>query len=110
MEYLFVELEPFTQRIVKLGLESELADVQAQLRQNPRAGVVEPGTCGLRKLRMKDPGRGQGKRFGARIHYAFIPRDKMILLLSVYRKDEQAMLMPEQKRMLCRWLRAWGAE
>jgi hypothetical protein len=110
MELLFVEAGMFTRQIVKLGLEEELADLQWLLRQNPRAGVVEPGTCGMRKVRIGDPWRGQGKRFGARVHYAFSPREESIYLMGVFRKNEQATLSPEQKKALCRRLRAWGAE
>jgi hypothetical protein len=57
MEWIFVEAGEFTRRIVKYGLDGELAGLQAELRRNPRAGVVEPGTCGLRKLRMSDSTR-----------------------------------------------------
>jgi hypothetical protein len=60
MEYLFVEAALFTQAIVKLGLEEELGQLQLELRRNPRAGVLDPGTCGLRKVRIRDSARGQG--------------------------------------------------
>jgi hypothetical protein len=110
MECMFVEMQPFTHKVVKLGWDDELARVQAELRRNPRAGAIEPGTCGLRKLRIRDPARGQGKRFGARIYYVFVPLEEAIYLMSVYRKDEQAALTPEQKHELCRRLRTWGAE
>lgn len=110
MECFFVEMEPFTHKLVKLGLEDELVRVQTELRRNPRAGVVEPGTCGLRKLRVRDSARAQGKRFGARIYYVYVPLERVILLMSIYRKDEQLALTPGQKRELCRRLRDWGAE
>ena len=59
---------------------------------------------------MKDSERSQGKRFGARIHYVFVPREEAIYLMSVHRKDAQPALTPEQKRELCRRLRTWGAD
>jgi hypothetical protein len=110
MEWMFVEAPEFTRRIVKLRLDDELPALQAELLANPRAGAVERGTCGLRKIRMRDPGREQGKRFGARVHYVFVPRDEAIYLMSVYPKNEQSLLTPAQKKMICRKLASWGAE
>ena len=105
-----MESPEFTRRLIKLGLEEGMADLQAELRRNPRAGDVEPGTCGLRKVRMRDARRQQGKRFGARVHYVFVPREQAIYLMSVYQKNEQAMLTPAEKKALCRKLLSWGAE
>jgi hypothetical protein len=110
MKYFFVESAEFTRKVVKLGLESELADLQAVLLENPRAGVLEVGTCGLRKIRVSDSARWQGKRFGARIHYAFVPLEQAIYFLSAYRKNEHEALTAEEKRRLCKILRTWGAE
>lgn len=110
MKYMFVEAREFTRTMVKLGLESELPGLQSALLQNPRAGVLEPGTCGLRKIRIGDAGRSQGKRFGARVHYAFVPRDQAIYFINAYRKSDQQGLTPAEKKALCTILRAWGAE
>jgi hypothetical protein len=110
MEWMFVEAPEFTRRIVKLMLDDELPTLQAELLANPRAGDVERGTCGLRKIRIRDPGRGQGKRFGARVHYVFVPREQAIYLMSVYPKGEQAALTQSEKKMLCRKLSSWEAE
>ena len=54
----FVETHVFTKRIVRLGLELPLRELQMELMANPTAGDVDPGTGGLRKVRMPDPGRG----------------------------------------------------
>lgn len=51
MELFFVELRPFTRKIVQLDLEDDLRALQDQLREKPTAGVLDPGTCGLRKIR-----------------------------------------------------------
>lgn len=106
----FLESDEFTRRIVKLGLEDELSELQIELKANPRAGVLDPGTCGVRKMRMGDAARGQGKRFGARVHYAYSPRRQTIYLMNVYSKGEQETLSAVQKKELCKRLRAWGAE
>lgn len=105
MECLFVEMSPFTKKVVALGLEADLAKLQNCLRENPRAGDVEPGTCGLRKIRMTDSPHGRGKRGGARVHYFYHPSRQIIYLMWVYTKAEQGTLAPDQKRELCRWVR-----
>jgi hypothetical protein len=61
----FIETTVFTRRVTALGLEDSLQLLQLELLADPEAGDVEPGTGGLRKIRMRDPGRGKGKRGGA---------------------------------------------
>lgn len=57
----FVETSVFTKRIAALGLEESLRGLQLELLDNPDAGDVEPGTAGLRKMRLGDPSRGKGE-------------------------------------------------
>ncbi|MGH7576080.1 MAG: hypothetical protein ACREM1_13260 [Longimicrobiales bacterium] len=57
-----------------LGLEGALRDLQLTLLDRPEAGDLDPGTGGLRKVRMRDPARGKGKRGGARAHYLWLSR------------------------------------
>lgn len=64
------------------------------------AGDLDPGTGGLRKVRMADPTRGKGKRGGARVHYLWLPNRDMIYLLFAYSKDEDSTLSEQQKRAL----------
>jgi hypothetical protein len=66
---IFVETGVFTKRVARLGLEEALRELQKELLQNPLGGDLDPGTGGLRKVRIPDPGRGKGKRGGARVHY-----------------------------------------
>lgn len=54
---------------------------------------------------MRDRSRGQGKRFGARVHYLYLPHRETIYFLSVYAKDEQDALTPDQKKRLCAVIR-----
>lgn len=100
MEFQFVESVVFTRRIARMGLESELRELQLELLENPKAGDLDPGTGGLRKVRMPDFGRGKGKRGGARVHYLFLPHRNMICLAFVYGKDESDSLTAEQKKAL----------
>jgi hypothetical protein len=97
---IFVETVVFTKRILALGLEESLRGLQLQLLDNPEAGDVEPGTAGLRKVRLADPTRGKGKRGGARVHYLWLPHRSRIYLMFVYGKNEASTLTPHQKKKL----------
>src|SRR5438046_5733479 len=94
----FVETSVFTKRLARLGLEDALRGLQLELLENPTAGDLDPGTGGLRKVRMADPTRGKGKRGGARVHYLWLPHRERIYLLFAYSKDEDDTLSEQQKR------------
>ncbi len=96
----FVESAVFTRRIVDLGLEAGVRQLQAELSRNPLAGALDPGTGGLRKIRMADPARRVGKRGSARVHYLYLVRHAVIYLLFVYDKRESLTLTPGQKTIL----------
>ncbi len=110
MKYVFVESTEFTRRIVRMKLEKELRALQTELSAEPRKGRLDPGACGLRKVRMQDAGRGQGKSFGARVHYLFLPHRYTLYLVNVYGKDEQDALSPQQKKELCDRIRSLKAQ
>ena len=59
---------------------------------------------------MQDAGRGQGKSFGARVHYLFLPHRHTLYLVNVYGKDEQDALSPQQKKELCDRIRPLKAQ
>lgn len=94
----FVETAVFTRRLQRLGLEGDLRGIQEALLANPDAGVLDPGTGGLRKLRVG--ARGKGTSGGARIHYLWLPGPGVVYLVFIYRKDEMATLTPKQKEQL----------
>jgi hypothetical protein len=96
----FVETSVFTRRIVSLGLEEPLRELQLLLASHPETGALDPGTGGLRKVRIGDPGRGKGKRGGARVHYLWIPAASLIYLIYVHSKDEADSLTQDQKKQL----------
>src|SRR5712692_10392584 len=85
---------------MRLGLEDALRGLQLELLENPTAGDLDPGTGGLRKVRMADPTRGKGKRGGARVHYLWLPHRDVIYLLFACSKDEDATLSEQQKKAL----------
>jgi hypothetical protein len=96
----FIETNVFTRRVQALGLEGMLHRLQTELLANPEAGDVEPGTGGLRKIRLADPSRGEGKRGGARVHYLWLRHKGRIYLIYVYGKNETTKLTAVQKRQL----------
>lgn len=96
----FIETAVFTDRIHRFALENALRDLQLTLVANPAAGDLDPGTGGLRKVRMGDPHRGKGKRSGARVHYLHVPERERVYLVFVYTKDQDDTLTPRQKRRL----------
>lgn len=100
VELSFVETAVFTRRVAQMELEQELRSLQLQLLRNPDAGRVDPGTGGLRKVRMGMGARGKGKRGGARVHYLHVPRYHRIYLIFVYGKHESETLTPNQKSRL----------
>jgi hypothetical protein len=96
----FVETSVFTRRITRLGLEGALRGLHLELLENPTSGDLDPGTGGLRKVRMADPSRGKGKRGGARVHYLWLPHRDVIYFLFAYSKDEDDTLSEQQKTAL----------
>lgn len=94
----FVEFGTFTRRVYELLDDDEYRALQNVLIENPQAGVVVPGTGGVRKLRWA--GSGRGKRGGLRvIYYVAIPEETFVMIF-IYAKAEQEDLTPEQKRAL----------
>ena len=110
MAVTFVETAIFTRRIVRLGLEDALRRLQVELADQPEAGDLDPGTGGLRKVRMPEPTRGKGKRGGTRVHYLPLPHRQLIYLVFVYSKEETEALTTDQKRVLSAVVRQIKAE
>ncbi|MFN2316500.1 MAG: addiction module toxin RelE [Gemmatimonadales bacterium] len=96
----FVETRVFTWRVQALRLEGELRALPHRLIEHPDAGDLDPGTGGLRKIRLGDPARGKGKRGGARVHYLWLPNHAVVYLMFIYTKAEADSLEPAQKREL----------
>lgn len=80
--------------------DEAMRQVELALLHEPRAGVVVPGTGGIRKLRAPLPGRG--KRGGARVLYLYLEVRDRIFFLVAYAKNEQVDITPAQKHALRR--------
>jgi mRNA-degrading endonuclease RelE of RelBE toxin-antitoxin system len=78
--------------------DDEYRELQQFIAEHPEAGSIIPGSHGLRKLRWTMSGKG--KRGGTRIIYYWLrPRDT-ILMLFVFRKNEQSDLSRDQLKVL----------
>jgi hypothetical protein len=95
---IFIELPLFTEQITNLVSDQEYAEFQKQLLLQPEQGDVIPGTGGLRKTRLRLPGRG--KRGGARVIYLRLPQQEAMVLFYVYTKAANENLNPDQLRRL----------
>lgn len=101
MTLTFVETTGFTAVIDKcFGSDEHYLRLQAALLRDPEAGVVIPGTGGLRKMRWPDPRRGKGKRGGLRVIYLHVAEGQVVVFLDVYDKNQTEYLSPAIKRAI----------
>ena len=91
-----IKLKPFTKQAKRLLDEDKLWGLMTHLANNPLAGVVIPGTGGVRKIRWGMDGRG--KRGGARVIYFYHDLNMPIYLLAVYAKSERIDATPKEKK------------
>ena len=94
----FVELPLFTEQVTRLVDDAAYLRFQKELLREPQRGDVIPHSGGLRKARMRLPGRG--KSGGARVIYLHLPRQDTIVLFYLYTKAQRENLSPEQLRRL----------
>ena len=97
---IFIESKAFTKAAQELLTEEPMMDLQKGLLQNPKRGVVIPGTRSLRKMRLGLSARGKGKRGGARLIYFFFERKSPLHLLLIYSKGKKDDLTSQEKRIL----------
>jgi len=93
-----IETPVFTRRVLDILSDDEYKDLQAFLAANPAAGDIIPGSNGLRKLRWSI--KGKGKRGGSRIIYYWVKPKDMLLMLFVFKKNEQSNLTADQLKNL----------
>ncbi|MEX0717342.1 MAG: type II toxin-antitoxin system RelE/ParE family toxin [Planctomycetaceae bacterium] len=100
MKAVFVESKEFTAWVGEYLPDETYAALQEELMDDPRKGMPIRGCGGLRKIRISDPGRGKGKRGGARIIYLHVPEAKRFYMLDIYGKDEKDDLSSDEKKTL----------
>ena len=95
---IFVEMPLFTELITVLVDDAAYAEFQKELLRNPKKGNVIPHSGGLRKIRMRLPGRG--KSGGARVIYLHLEERVIIVFFYVYTKAQSEDLSPDQLKRL----------
>jgi hypothetical protein len=94
----FVEVPLFTQQVVDLVSDEVYLRFQKELLKDPKKGAVIPRAGGLRKARMKLPGRG--KSGGARVIYLHLEERGIIIFFYLYTKAKSENLTAEQLKRL----------
>jgi len=94
----FIELPLFTEQVTDLVDDAAYSRFQKELLRQPAKGDVIPHAGGLRKVRMRLPGRG--KSGGARVIYLHLPKQDAIVLFYLYTKTERENLSPNQLKRL----------
>ena len=94
----FIELPLFTELITGLVDDTSYAAFQKELLRQPDKGDVIQHAGGLRKVRLRLPGRG--KRGGARVIYLLLERYDVIVFFYVYTKAERENLSADQLKRL----------
>ena len=94
----FVELPAFDRHRAEYLSDDAFRMLQATLMKSPDAGDQIEGAGGLRKLRFADARRGKGKRGGLRVIYYWWQAGSQFGLYTLYDKNEQDDLSPQQRR------------
>jgi len=104
-----VELPEYLRRAERLLSERWRHDLVDYLAAHPKAGVIMPGTGGIRKLRWAR--EGMGKRGGVRVIYYYHDEHMPLYLLTIFGKGEKDSLTKaeqhELKRLVRTLLDAW---
>ncbi len=95
---IFIETPVFTTLVQSHLTDEDYSKLQHALLMRPGAGVLIPGSRGLRKLRWRT--EHGGKRGGLRVIYYWYVEDEAIYMLFVYRKNEQEDLTRQQIKFL----------
>ena len=74
-----IRTDPYLRSVKRLFSGAELDQIDELIAERPDAGVLIPGTGGIRKIRVAR--KGMGKRGGARvIYYWHQPGDAAVLV------------------------------
>jgi hypothetical protein len=101
-----IESQPFTRKLQRLAgdaADEVLRSIQGDLERKPDRGAMVPGLGGVRKARIANPGRGNGKRGGYRYLYLYSETRQHIHLLLLLDKNEQEDASAEQRKQIRQW-------
>ncbi len=107
----FVYLGSFLDDWVDLGLgEPDLEALERLLMDRPEVGVVMPGTGGLRKVRFAPSKGNKGKSSSERVCYALFPRPGLVLMVTVFGKDDKDNLTAAERNAVKTMLTRYEAQ
>jgi hypothetical protein len=92
MTVCLVELEAFTEEVLRVADEETLRQFETEPAARPEPGDLIRQSGGLRKARMKLPGRGRSA--GARVIYLWLPEARRFVLFMLCTKAKQADIPP----------------
>ena len=98
--YSIAELPEFSRNAAGILSAEEIQALISHLAQNPKAGVLIPGTGGIRKLRWARA--GMGKSGGTRVIYYFHDERIPLYLLSAFGKGEKTNLSKAEANELAK--------
>lgn len=94
----FVYLAMFERTRAGVLTDAVVKALEDELLATPRAGVVMPGTGGVRKVRAAQQGRG--KSGSTRVAYLYVPEQATVYFILAFPKNVQANLTPDQKKQV----------
>jgi hypothetical protein len=94
MTFRFIELQAFTEEVLRVADEESLREFQMELAANPESGTLIQQSGGLRKARFRLPGRG--KSGGARVIYLWLPNRGIFVLFMLYTKSARITISAAQ--------------
>lgn len=99
MSYNVKSIEVFerqSKRLIKkfASLKSELLQLVAELKKNPKRGTPIGKNCF--KVRLSVASKGKGKSGGVRIITNFVITDKTVYMLSIYDRSEKENLSDKE--------------
>jgi hypothetical protein len=95
-----VETRPFIEDATRCLPDDERQKFIGYIARTPTAGVLIPGTGGVRKVRWGTSGKG--KRGGVRVIYYYHSESIPLFLLSAYAKSRQSDLSPAERAVMRR--------
>lgn len=96
--------EKSLKRLVKKfpSLKAEFIALVDSLEENPEQGT--PIGNGCYKIRLAITSKGKGKSGGARVIIHVVITDKVVFLLDIYDKSEQANISDKELTQLLKWI------
>jgi len=96
--------EKSLKRLVKKfpSLKAEFITLVDSLEQNPEQGTPIGNSC--YKIRLAITSKGKGKSGGARVIIHVVITDKIVFLLDIYDKSEQANISDKELAQLIKWI------